>query len=64
MIKSTLLRSLLGLLLLVFTAESAIAQRPVATESRAERERLKRLIETAHEVLAAYPHDRAQEILL
>lgn len=64
MIKSTLLRSLLGLLLLAFAAENAMAQRPAATEARAERERLKRLIETAHEVLTAYPNAQAQQLLL
>ncbi len=64
MVKTSLLRFLLGLLLLVFAAETAHAQRPTEAEVRTQRERLKQLIETAREVLAAYPNGRAQELLI
>jgi hypothetical protein len=64
MIKTSLLRFLLGLLLLVFAAETAHAQRPSEVEVHTQRERLKQLLGTAREVLAAYPHDRAHELLI
>ncbi len=63
MTKTTPLRFLCGLILLVLLAANAYAQRPTLAEVRAEREQLKRLIETAHEVLAAYPDERAQQFL-
>lgn len=64
MVKTSLMRFLLGFLLLVFAAEAVYAQRPNAPpEWRAERDRLKRLIETTHEVLAAYHNEQAQGLL-
>ncbi len=64
MVKTSLLRFLTGLLLLVFAVEAVHAQRPTnPPEWRMERDRLKRLIETAREVLAAYPNEQAQGLL-
>lgn len=64
MVKTSLLRILLGLVLLIFAAEALHAQRPTnPPEWRMERDRLKRLIETAREVLAAYPNEQAQAFL-
>ena len=63
MIKSSPLRLALGLALFLLMAANAYAQRPTAAEVRLEREQLKRLIETAHEVLTAYPNERAQQFL-
>ncbi len=64
MITTSPLRFRLSLLLLVFAVGIASAQRPAAADVRAERERLKRTVETAHEVLTAYPNERAQQLLL
>lgn len=63
MIKTTPLRFLCGFILLMLLAANAYAQRPTLAEVRVEREQLKRLIETAHEVLTAYPDERAQQFL-
>lgn len=60
----TLTQIFLSLLLVVFVAETAHAQRPGEVAAwRADFERLKRLAETAREVLSAYPHDQAQKHL-